>query len=45
MVGMCSTHGYMRNAYKFFLENIMGRNNLGNLNIDVRILLKWMLRK
>jgi hypothetical protein len=31
--------GEVRNAYKFYLENLKGRNHLKDLSIDRRIIL------
>jgi hypothetical protein len=30
---------------EFWLENLEGRNHLGDLSIDERIILKWILKK
>jgi hypothetical protein len=35
--------GRMRNAYKFWLENLKGRDHLEELRVDGRIILECML--
>jgi hypothetical protein len=37
--------GEMRNAYKTFVRNMKERNHLEELDVDGRIILKWILRK
>jgi hypothetical protein len=41
-LGTLSKHG-RDNTYKFWLENQMGRAYLGELGVDGRIILKWIL--
>jgi hypothetical protein len=33
------------NAYKILLENLKGRDNLGDNGMDKRIMLKWVFQK
>jgi hypothetical protein len=35
----------MRNTYTVFARNMKGRDNLEDLGVDVRIILKFILRK
>jgi hypothetical protein len=34
----------MRNACKFWLENLKERDNLGNLDVDKRKILEWKVK-
>jgi hypothetical protein len=34
--------GEMRNAYKFWSENLKERSHLGDLHVDERMILKWI---
>jgi hypothetical protein len=35
----------MRTRYKFLLENLKERDNLGDLGANLKIILKWILEK
>jgi len=35
----------LRNAYKILIGNPEGRDHLGELGVDGRIILKWILKK
>jgi hypothetical protein len=35
----------MRNAYRFWSQNVKERESLGNISIDERMVLKWILSK
>jgi len=35
----------VRNACKILSENLQGRDHLGDLSVDVRIMLKWILKE
>jgi hypothetical protein len=35
----------MRNAYRVLSEDMKGRDNLGELGVVGRIILKWILKK
>jgi hypothetical protein len=35
----------MHTGTRFWFENLTGRDHLGDLGVDVRILLKWNLKK
>jgi len=37
--------GEMRNAYKFWSENLKGRDHLEDLSTDGKIILEWILGK
>jgi hypothetical protein len=37
--------GYLRNAYKFWLEGLNERDHSNDLGVDRRIILKWILGK
>jgi hypothetical protein len=37
--------GEMRNVYKFFFRNLKGRGHLGDMGIDGRTVLEWILGK
>jgi hypothetical protein len=37
--------GDMRNAYKFWSENLKGRNHMEDLGIGRRIILEWIFEK
>jgi hypothetical protein len=41
MGGVCSTHKRRGKATKFCSENREGRDHLGDLGVDGRLLLKW----
>jgi hypothetical protein len=43
MDGECSTHGEMRNAQKFWLESLRGRDQSQDLGVDWRVILKWIM--
>jgi hypothetical protein len=40
-----NTQGKMRQAHKILSENLKGRDHLGDLSVNWRILLKWILEK
>jgi hypothetical protein len=44
MGGTCSTHGEVRNAYAV-PENVKGIDHLGDVVVDAKIILKWILEK
>jgi hypothetical protein len=33
-----------KSVHEFWLENLKGRNRLGNLGVECRIILKWTLK-
>jgi hypothetical protein len=35
----------MRTIYKILMENIKGRDHLGDIGVDWKIILKWILKK
>jgi hypothetical protein len=35
----------MRSAYRVHSGNLKGEDHLGNLGVDVKIILKWFLKK
>jgi hypothetical protein len=35
----------MRDSYRILVGNLKGRDHLGDLGIDGRIILKWILKK
>jgi hypothetical protein len=41
MGGTYSIHAEKRKAYSIQLENLEGRDNLGELGIEGRIIIKW----
>jgi hypothetical protein len=43
--GSCSTHREMRNAYQISVGTLERKRLLGNLCVDGRIILKWILKK
>jgi hypothetical protein len=44
--GICSTHGRGKKCtYKILVGKSGGRDHLGDLATDERIILKWVLRK
>ena len=46
MGGVCSAYGGRGEAYTgFWWGNLRERDRLGDLGIDVRIILRWILRK
>jgi hypothetical protein len=45
MVRVCSTHGEKRNVYRVFLGKPERKRKLEDLNLDGRIILKWILEK
>jgi len=45
MGGTCSTDEEMRNAYKSQLDNLNGKDNLGDIDTDERIILKRILNR
>jgi hypothetical protein len=38
---VCSAHGEMSNAYKFWLVSLRGREYSGGLDVNGRTILKW----
>jgi hypothetical protein len=45
MGGTCSTHGKMRYSYNILVKKFLkGRENLGDILIEGRIILKWILK-
>jgi hypothetical protein len=44
-VGHVTRMGEMKNAYDILLENLNGRYRLEDLDVDVRIILEWILMK
>lgn len=45
MGGAHSTHEEIRNAYNILVEIFKGRDYLGDLGIDIREILKWILEE
>jgi len=46
MGGACSAYGCRREAYTgFWWGNLRERDHLGDLGVDGRIILRWILRK
>jgi hypothetical protein len=46
MNGICSTHGLREEMHiKFWLLNLKGRDHSGNLAVDGKIILKWIIGK
>jgi hypothetical protein len=43
MGGACSYMGEMRNSMNFLPENVRGWDQLEDLDIDGKIILKWIL--
>jgi hypothetical protein len=41
----CSRCVKMRNTYKIWSENIKGRDHMEDIDMDGRIMLKWIFRK
>jgi hypothetical protein len=41
----CNTHGVNRYAFKILVGNLNGRDDLGHLGIDGKIILKWIVKK
>jgi hypothetical protein len=37
--------GEVRNAYRFWSDNLKGRDHLEDLGVDGRIILEWILEK
>jgi hypothetical protein len=35
----------MRNAHKILIGNLKGKSNLGDLDVNGRIILEWILKK
>jgi hypothetical protein len=35
----------MRNAYRFLLQSLMGIHHAGDLHLDGRMILKWILKE
>jgi hypothetical protein len=44
-VGHVALMGKMRSAYQILIRKLKGRDHLGDLGIDVRIILKWILKE
>jgi hypothetical protein len=44
-IGHIACMGGMRNAYKFWLGNLKGRDHAEDLGIDGRIILDWIFGK
>jgi hypothetical protein len=44
-MGHVARMGEMRNAYKFQLEYLKGRDHFEDLGLDGKIILEWMLGK
>jgi hypothetical protein len=45
MGGACSTHGEVRNSYKYLAGSPQRKKNLGDLGVYGRVILKWILEK
>jgi hypothetical protein len=46
MGGACRAYGWRGEAYSvFWWGNLRERNNLGDLNVDGRTILRWIFRK
>jgi hypothetical protein len=39
--GTCSMHGRYENSYNISMKNLKGRDQLGDLGVDDRIILQW----
>jgi hypothetical protein len=44
-IGHLASMGEKRKAYKFYLENLEGRDDVSDLGVDVEIILKWFLKE
>lgn len=40
----CRTHGQLRNARKFWFENLPGRRNIADVRLDRKIIIKWIFK-
>jgi len=45
MVWECSKLGKQKECTKFQSQNFKGRNDLGDISVDGRIILNWFLKK
>jgi hypothetical protein len=41
----CSTHGEIRNSYKLLVRNITWKDHLGNLDVDGKLIVKFIFNK
>jgi hypothetical protein len=44
-MGVASTNGQDKNAYKIVIRNMKGRDQFEEPSINRRIILKWILKK
>jgi hypothetical protein len=45
MGGACSTYGRVEVHRASWLENLKERDHFEKVNVDVRIIIKWIIRK